>query len=356
MKINFAKFLFLIIFLLFAYNSCQYFNLMSYKEWMETTGNDKVDIYCAGYYEDGMGNYYACYWKNSKLYILPGASDSYANSIYVYNNDVYIAGNFTSGAQHACFWKNGEGPYPLDEAGQVSSGAYSIYIVNGDIYISGYLWFTTNRACYWQNNKVTILENNGTSQALEIKVIKKHETAKEIIYTSGYSQTGPQVACYWINNKLYNLPHLNDGWVNSIYIYNDKVYAAGNYTQVGGNNACYWIDQNGPYDYGLLDSQAHSIFVEKDCVHIVGCRDVPSLIVYYFKNNTYDQLANTGIQSEAKSIYFFDDTYYIAGFDQIGISMAPAIWRSDNNFELERMEYIVGYNYTVESIVITRRR
>ena len=67
-------------------------------------------VYTAGYYYDnGTGNYVACYWKGTAKTDLHTTNDSSAHAIAVVGGDVYAAGFYDDNGSNyiACYWKNG---------------------------------------------------------------------------------------------------------------------------------------------------------------------------------------------------------------------------------------------------------
>jgi hypothetical protein len=93
-------------------------------------------VYAAGLYSLG-----ACYWEDGILNTLAGGTQAF--TVYVYNGDVYTAGNV--GAASAAYWKNGMQIW----VEPTSSGANSIYIFDNDVYVTGYI---NSQACYWKNS------------------------------------------------------------------------------------------------------------------------------------------------------------------------------------------------------------
>jgi hypothetical protein len=81
------------------------------------------------------------------------------NSIFVSNNDVYIAG-YEDG--RAKYWKNGEGIY-LDEGAE----ATSIFVLGNDVYVAGYskdVKYVYTTAIYWKNG-IAVNLTDGTYSA-----------------------------------------------------------------------------------------------------------------------------------------------------------------------------------------------
>ena len=88
----------------------------------------KNDVYVAGHEFNDAGLSLAIYWKNGALVRL-STKNSAGNSIAIAENDVYVAGgeiNTTQNANIATYWKNGTPIYLTD--GTKEAYANSIYI------------------------------------------------------------------------------------------------------------------------------------------------------------------------------------------------------------------------------------
>ena len=154
------RYLLFIFVLILSSTSCQYFTLLSDKDWQNKTGNSNipVDIYVGGYYNDSLNNTMPCYWKNGVRTDL--ASDvslaPYAvNSISVDGNNVYCGGSYTPPSNPsgiACYWKNNN-IIPLNN-NTISSFINSISAVNGVVYSCGSNYNNIYwNAGYWINDK-----------------------------------------------------------------------------------------------------------------------------------------------------------------------------------------------------------
>ncbi|MGA2142860.1 MAG: hypothetical protein ABSG94_10630, partial [Brevinematales bacterium] len=67
------------------------------------------DVYVGGSYQNGTGNFYACYWKNGVVTTLTNViSDVWGLAVDGAGN-VYVGGGYynNSGIRCACYWKNG---------------------------------------------------------------------------------------------------------------------------------------------------------------------------------------------------------------------------------------------------------
>ncbi len=104
--------------LTFLISSCEYFSLMSKKEWTEKSDNEKnVVIYIGGAFVVSTIER-PCYWKNDNRHLIPGSSfgvgtNANAYSVFAYNDNLYIAGvDNESGANvRAWYWINNKKNY-----------------------------------------------------------------------------------------------------------------------------------------------------------------------------------------------------------------------------------------------------
>jgi hypothetical protein len=129
-------------------------------------------IYFSGYYTDLEGKTSTpCYWVCDEGIIsrcdLPGSGKgegdaSMANEIKVINDKIYTVGSHYDGVKTVpCYWV-GTNRYDLDGGGGYA-GANSIFITNGMIYIAGYYCsggFIKN-ACYWRGDQRYDLPGDG---------------------------------------------------------------------------------------------------------------------------------------------------------------------------------------------------
>ncbi|HEY4873948.1 MAG TPA: hypothetical protein VIH86_00110, partial [Puia sp.] len=126
---------------------------------------DSTTVYVAGglFTEDSAtGNVtgHAVYWRNGAAVPLT-TSFSYATSIAINGNDVYVAGMMTMGNSFdiAAYWKNGNAVTLTD--GINNARATSIVINGSDVYVAG--WVTANGntvAAYWKNGVQTVLADS----------------------------------------------------------------------------------------------------------------------------------------------------------------------------------------------------
>ncbi|MEQ8683990.1 MAG: hypothetical protein RIE86_01795 [Imperialibacter sp.] len=110
------------------------------------------------------------YWVNGNEYLLSDGTTKYAtraNSIFVNNSDVYIAGVFDGAA---CYWKNGVLNRLTD--GNYAAYSNSIYIDNADVFVVGYEsgYGDEGGAKLWKNGEKTQLSSSIHSNAFGIYI------------------------------------------------------------------------------------------------------------------------------------------------------------------------------------------
>lgn len=108
---------------------------------------------------------WAVYWKNGvATELTPPTQVSYAQCVIVVGNDVYIAGAIagSDGLPRATYWKNGV----ATQLESIYSMANSITVYENDVYIAGDRGQDT--ALYWKNGKSVIL-GRGRANAIVVK-------------------------------------------------------------------------------------------------------------------------------------------------------------------------------------------
>lgn len=215
------------------------------------------DVYVAGSKYSG-GFYYPMLWKNNAVLALPADTDTVANSVFVYNGDVYLAGTDKNSPLRAVNWINGT---RTNLNGATPTVSNSIFVYKGDYYSAGYVTLVTIRACYWKNNPATKPDYNYTGESVAYSVF----VYQGDIYVAGSVDNGSfDQSVYWKNGEIVYLSQ-NKSSANSIFVYNGDVYVAG-WEEIGGKEiAKYWKNGDGIVLYnGTLHSRATSIFVSDE--------------------------------------------------------------------------------------------
>jgi hypothetical protein len=208
---------------------------------------DGDDVYATGS-ESVSGPTAACYWKNGKKHLVGPLSNPYdssiAYSIFVSNNNVYLAGQ--NGSGQICIWSNGLKllmPYMNNQNGYTTS----VIVHNGTIYVTGiesgsypvlykiskssmtatYLFYDDPEPA---NQDYALFPGNNTTIVVDGSV-----------YIAGYSSPSSYPA-YWHNGTIYILDTSISSPVTGISYRNGDIYCSGvgNDIVTGGNYACYW--------------------------------------------------------------------------------------------------------------------
>jgi len=226
----------------------------------------ETGAYATGYLNNGEKNI-ATVWYNGEVLYELSENISVANSIFV-DDKVYVAGTEIDPdtfINMARLWVNGQ--VVELEGGDDFGGANSVFVDNGSVYVAGNL---SNEAVYWKDGVLTYLEfdnNNPTAKARDIFVSNGH------VYVAGtYSDGNITKAVLWKDGEIDFFEEGASG-ANSLYVDGDTVYMAG---YIGGGNtqkATLWIDGGAGAAYeGLAgyNSVANSVYVHNTNVYVVG--------------------------------------------------------------------------------------
>ncbi|MDI9309182.1 MAG: hypothetical protein QM535_03105 [Limnohabitans sp.] len=196
-----------------------------------------TDVYVCGYiFVDGQK---AVVWKNNTMSYL-NTSANYncnANDIKVINGDVYVCGygkkKYTNGTDpeeihnKARYWKNGI-ETKLSDDNSRANYAYSIYIVNNDIYVAGSDiihnansgGINVERAKYWKNNSPIYLTDGISTRAEAYSIFVKNFTVYTVGRCNPRTDLSKSEAVIWNNTSMSNLSIFSTGYstANSIFV------------------------------------------------------------------------------------------------------------------------------------------
>jgi hypothetical protein len=106
------------------------------------------------------GIYVAKYWKNGvAVNVSDGTKTAYAVSVYVVGNDVYVAGlekNLITGLFDAKYWKNDVEVQLTNGANGLSTTSNAIFVFENDVYVAG----SFGDPVYWKNSNLMNLSNS----------------------------------------------------------------------------------------------------------------------------------------------------------------------------------------------------
>jgi hypothetical protein len=133
-------------------------------------------------------------WKNGQL-IFRESEISNALSIFVHQNDIYMAGHLYNPGQQsgrACYWKNGHRIDLTDE--KVVAVARSIFVTDTNVYASG---MTNDQAVYWKDGTAIVLTTGGTNSMANSIFVQGDD-----VHVAGYENGYP---AYWKNGVKENI-------------------------------------------------------------------------------------------------------------------------------------------------------
>jgi hypothetical protein len=295
-------------------------------------------IYVAGNYVDeskeGDSQYVSCVWKitDSGKTETALTNDSYPESVFVYNDTVYVSGttwNSSSESYVACCWKiSSDGTvtkYDLDGG----LDAPSVFVHNGTAYIAGSCGTTSIiKACYWTISDSgtvtrTDLAVNFSSNSVYAKSIFVNDDAVYIAGDFYYSTLGKNVACCWeitagavTTGSITPQYYLSGQEANGILVQKGTIYISGGLYD-GGTvtfTGAYWVitgEGSTRYDHAAVtNSYANTISVDSDgTVYTAGRRN--GFYPCYWTGTTITELGPE--EGRVSSISASGGTLYMAG-------------------------------------------
>jgi hypothetical protein len=214
--------------------------LNSTKNYTQITANS-IDVYNGDVYVLGAGWGYdkgarfdeiTC-WKNGEQIFSSENGSTLPAGLFVHNNNYYILGMIRDPfVQKTTIWKNGVRTDFLLENG---TRAHSIFVSNNDVYVAGETTYdlkqineTTYRDCtiakYWKNGQeICLTDSNSVAGAWDIAV------KGQDVYVVGWKlENEIRTAKYWKSGEEFNLNEIAE-WsdAHSIAINDDNVYILG---------------------------------------------------------------------------------------------------------------------------------
>ena len=337
----------------------------------EWTITPEADVYVVGDHNMVM--------KNGKIIhrLEKGGVPMYANSVFVYGEDVYVAGHKRNDyAQIAALWKNGElqnlelvNP---DNEDYVSSAA-SVFVYDGNVYVAGYETLPSPEyketvlirvATLWINGVPTRLPNEGM-YGTEAKSVFVSDGD---VYVGGYNGWYEHDGIVWKNGEIlrrYNYFDWNTGpgrytSVYSVFVSNGDVYAAtSDWAGFGFSRAILWKNDE-PQLLGL-DCVALGVFVEGDDVYVVGNQVVgyqkDEQIALLWENGVKQRLTDGEPDAWVRDVFVLNNNVYVAGIltkSMGNYNMAEAaLWVNGEAISLE--PYGFSYGQQANSVYVVSR-
>jgi hypothetical protein len=257
---------------------------LAYNSVAQSVFVDRNDTYVAGWDWNLPGKAIAMYWKNgTPVPLSNGTTDSYAKSIVVSGNDVYVTGFGNGNKIVARCWKNGI-PMPLASLGGNHTVAVSSFVSGSDIYVVGWVFDSNDRtrAAYWKNGQLILL-TDGTSDCMAESIFVSgddvyvagtvNSQVSHILPTEIFSTGQKGVATYWKNGE--NITLSTNGRAQSIFVNGTDVYVSGSiynaensvstpFGQLHVNTAIYWKNNIPVSLVEDSNSNAYSISVTKN--------------------------------------------------------------------------------------------
>lgn len=307
----------------------------------------KIVVYVAGFEREDRIDI-AKYWENDKVIALTGGYvNAQANSIFVADGDVYVAGHDGGRAQ---YWKNGAAMNTID-FNTIRGEAYAVFVDNKDVYVAG--WEYDDRgvriAHYWKNGQAFAIGAGNKADVVALSIFVDNGD----VYVSGYKHSDKDsrsIAQYWKNGVAVTLTDgNNDAFGTSIFVDNGDVYVAGyeyNGSFIDGTAvAKYW--KNGAavsLSDGSKSVIANSIFVDNGDVY-VAARGYEG----YWKNDVPVPFSFSE-RGTPFSIFVDNKNVYVSGLTYSGGQERVAYWKNG-----ERILLSPGSQYAVgKSIFISR--
>lgn len=197
------------------FNSLEKSNSGIYSSFASSVFVDNNDVYIAGYQYSVYDGYIPTLWASNFGY-LPQTSwggPGWANSIFVQNGYTNVVGAKGRESTEATIWQNDMG-YG-DSLSRLDSVAGSVFVKGNNTYIVGYERSNSSNdnqvATLWTKQRTTQTTrlSNGTSsaRAYSVYVSGMDEFGNDKVYIAGgeYNAQGYSVATLWINGNVQRL-------------------------------------------------------------------------------------------------------------------------------------------------------
>ena len=306
--------------------SCQKDPLKIFKDGNFHLGKPVVLV--AGYESNGTNNV-ATYWiDGQEIKLSDGTHNASANSIFVSNNDIYVAGSDNG----AVYWKNNrEIRLPADDA-------TSVFVSGNDVYVAGsynYNISDTPKAVYWKNGTEVLLDRDNVYGYWGGFGVNSIFVSGNDVYAAGYE--GPN-AVYWKNGKEIYLTSSTIGTAfihaRSIYVSGQDVYVDAYGITPGSPFQVFWFAENGTFVPGNLSNpfspgEGNSLFVSGSHVYIAGTQELPARYpptAAYWKDGNVISLPTSEINSFGNSIFVSGNEVYVAGYESATYPISYAVY------------------------------
>lgn len=265
-------------------------------------------------------------WKNGEVHyeLTDGINPTFAKDIYVDGEDIYVVGDeYDGNISVAKVWKNGVATILSGD----DSRANSIFVDNGIVYVAG----TTGDGTIpvvWKDGVVEVLSVTENQFVYTSSIF----VSEGEIYIAGYEYiNGAPRATLWIDGEANYLSEIYS-IANSVFINNETVYVAGHEGDGPDKKATIWVNQDKVS--GSPTSEATDIFVENGVIYN-ALRYNGNLQIWKNGSLLYDlPKPDWGIFA-LKSIWVSNEVVYSVGFQH---DNPISYWINDELFILEGTE------------------
>ena len=295
----------------------------------ETSAN--YDIYVVGIEANSTNlnntTYKAMLWKNGVATEL--SNNGVANSIFVANSDVFVAGSISSAA---VLWKNNVVQILCD-----TGNATNVYVSGTDVYVTGNEKIDGQYYSRVWKNGINLNLNNNDPNLTEAKVFISG-TDVYLVWSKSFQPISDlYYPVVWKNGiELFNISNSPYSRALSLFVSGTDVYLSGLTdirTSSGGNYATLW--KNGvatrlSNNFESYMGYDRSLFVSGTDNYVVassgqGNENFATL----WKNGIPIRLSNN--YSDARCVFVLGNDLFVAGEDYVnGISSNPflTVWKN----------------------------
>ena len=311
------------------------------------------DVFIVGYAADAAGNARATLWKNGVAITLSGPGQhTYANEIFVLNDDIYVAGfRYVVSFGVARWWKNGT-EMPLSDDKHFSS-AEDIQVAGNDVYIVGYEGNSAGKsiAKYWKNGDPVDIADGTANVSLSGISVNGQDV---FVVGNSLHTNGNTVATFWKNGVPNQLTSgVSFAW--DIFVSGNDVYTTGSIRNTGPgigfvsswkNNTATLLSP------GLDGGAGREIVVVGNDVYVAGIeRNIKHVgVAKYWKNGAPVALSDGAFEAQANGIDVLGDDVYVAGYEYNAAGVAIAkLWKNGVSFPITD-----GGNFALANAIVVR--
>ena len=298
-------------------------------------GSGPKSVYVSGIrFASGSISMVPVYWKDGVMTDLKASGNAIANTIFVKDADIYVAGMCLAGSgSTACYWKNGTQKI-LTTSGITEALVYDIFVDDdNNVYLAGICdKGAESIACYWKNDTVVELTDGTLDSAVRSMFVDSDGN----VYLGG---TTGDVGGYWVNDSSHFTQLTADGIINSIYVKDGVVYTSGSNNAGSFDQATYWTNttKTALTDGTTEDAVAPAIGLSETAIYINGLEGPNYTEPVYWKGTAASKKAlSLGSYFIADGVPYFplaldgEDVYVAATVATTdgGSDYTPVYWKN----------------------------